>query len=132
MLVKQQRVNKWTTPFEKSQPYKVVEKHGNSVVLELPDGVHYKRSTTHVKPFKERESDPEEAAPQVPAIYPEEKEICPDEKGLHRVEEEWQAAEETLKQGHREEMPNRKTNQRASPRDRCVSDVRQRDMEIML
>ena len=49
MLVKQQRVNKWTTAFE-CQPYQVIEKHGNSVVVESPEGVKYKRNTTHVKP----------------------------------------------------------------------------------
>ena len=74
--MKQQHVNKWTTAFE-CQPYQVIEKHGNSVVVESPKGVQYKRNTTRVKPFQERESGPEvELTVQVPEIHPE-------KKGLH-------------------------------------------------
>jgi len=55
VLFKQQRVNKWTTQFA-SQPYEVVDKCGNSVLVESPDGVQYKRNTTHVKPYHERDN----------------------------------------------------------------------------
>ena len=74
MLVKQQRVNKCTTAFE-CQPYQVIKKHGNSVVVESPEGVQYKRNTTRVKLFQERESGLEgvKLSAQVPEIHPEEK-----------------------------------------------------------
>ena len=85
--VKQQRVNKWTTAIE-CQPYQVIQKHGNSVVVESPEGVQYKRNTTHVKPFQERESGAEEV--DLPAPVPE---IYSRDKGLHRTEEESPAAE---------------------------------------
>ena len=35
VLLKQQRVNKWSTSFE-SQPYEIVEKMGNSVLVKSP------------------------------------------------------------------------------------------------
>ena len=48
VLLKQQRLNKWTTPFE-SRPYELIDKRGNSVLIESPEGTQYKRNTTHVK-----------------------------------------------------------------------------------
>ena len=54
VLLKQQRLNNWTTPFE-SQPYELVDKCGNSVLIESPEGTQYKRNTTHVKLYHERE-----------------------------------------------------------------------------
>ena len=54
VLLKQQRLNKWTTPFE-SQPYELIDKCGNSVLVESPEGAQYKRNTTHVKLYHERE-----------------------------------------------------------------------------
>ena len=54
VLLKQQRLNKWTTPFE-SQPYELIDKCGNIVFVESPEGTQYKRNTTHVKLYHERE-----------------------------------------------------------------------------
>jgi hypothetical protein len=67
VLVRQQCIYKWTTVFE-NQPYQVINKHGNSVVVESPEGVQYKRNTTQVKPFQEREGGSEgiETSPTAP------------------------------------------------------------------
>ena len=54
VLLKQQQLNKWTTPFE-SQPYELIGKCGNSVLVESPEGAQYKRNTAHVKLYHERE-----------------------------------------------------------------------------
>ena len=54
VLLKQQRLNKWTTPFE-SRSYELIDKCGNSVLIESPEGTQYKRITTHVKLYLERE-----------------------------------------------------------------------------
>jgi hypothetical protein len=48
VLLRQQRINKWTTAFI-SQPYQVIGKHGNSVLVESPEGDQYERNTTHAK-----------------------------------------------------------------------------------
>ena len=53
-MLKQPRLNKWTTPFE-SRPYELIDKCGNSVLVESPEGTQYKRNTTHVKLYHERE-----------------------------------------------------------------------------
>ena len=63
VLLRQQRVNKWSTPFE-SQPYEVINKHGNSVVIESPEGVQYKRNSTHVKQYQERDPAVRQDAPE--------------------------------------------------------------------
>ena len=54
VLSKQQRLNKWTTPFE-SQPYELIDKRGNTVLVESPEGTQCKRNSTHVKLCHERE-----------------------------------------------------------------------------
>ena len=48
LLVKQERKNKLSTPFA-PEPYDVVTKTGNSVVVESPEGAQLIRNTTHVK-----------------------------------------------------------------------------------
>ena len=53
-MLKQPRLNKWTTPFE-SRPYELIDKCGNSVLVDSPEGTQYKRNTTHVKLYHERE-----------------------------------------------------------------------------
>lgn len=65
VLLKQPRANKWTTQFE-SQPYELIDKCGNSVMIRSPEGAQYKRNTTHVKLYHEREKPegPEKSAPQ--------------------------------------------------------------------
>ena len=64
VLLKQPRANKWTTRFE-SQPYELIDKCGNSVVIKSPEGAQYKRNSTHVKLYHEREKPegPEKSAP---------------------------------------------------------------------
>ena len=49
-----------------SQPYKLIGKCGNSVVIKSPEGAQYKRNTTCVKLYHEREKPkgPEKSAPQ--------------------------------------------------------------------
>jgi transposase InsO family protein len=49
-LMKKNKENKLSTTFH-SDPFKVVEKNGNSVVLESKEGVQYKRNVSHVKKF---------------------------------------------------------------------------------
>lgn len=65
VLLKQPRANKWTIQFE-SQPYELIDKCGNSVVIKSPEGAQYKRNTTHVKLYHEREKPegPEKSASQ--------------------------------------------------------------------
>lgn len=50
VLVKQNKENKLSTTFA-NQPYQVVSKEGNSVVVESPEGVQYQRNVTHVKRY---------------------------------------------------------------------------------
>ena len=62
VLVKQERKNKLSTPFA-PEPYDVVTKTGNSVVVESPEGVQLMRNTTHVKKYEETSQNPEETTP---------------------------------------------------------------------
>ena len=50
VLVKQERKDKFSTPFNPT-PYRVVNKTGNSVIVEAPGGAQYSRNTSHVKKF---------------------------------------------------------------------------------
>ena len=61
VLLKQQRLNKWTTPFE-SRPYELIDKCGNSVLIESLEGTQYKRNTTHVKFYHERDNQLSESS----------------------------------------------------------------------
>ena len=61
VLVKQERKNKLSTPFA-PEPYDVVTKTGNSVVVESPEGVQLMRNTTHVKRYEETSQNPEETS----------------------------------------------------------------------
>ncbi|PFX34964.1 Uncharacterized protein K02A2.6 [Stylophora pistillata] len=54
----EERKNKLKPTF-RPEPYRVLDKLGNSVVVETPDGVQYKRNSTHVKKFLERSNVPE-------------------------------------------------------------------------
>ena len=58
VLLKQQQQNKLTLTFS-PEPFRVLEKTGNSVVVESSEGIQYKRNSTHVKRFLERHSSPE-------------------------------------------------------------------------
>ena len=55
VIVKQDRENKMSTRFNPS-PFKVVERNGNSVVVESDQGVQCRRNVTHLIKFHEREN----------------------------------------------------------------------------
>ena len=57
VLLKQDKRNKLTPAFE-SDPYRVIEKHGNSVTIQSTEGVQYQRNSSHLKPYNEREPEP--------------------------------------------------------------------------
>ena len=69
VLVKQERKNKLSTPFA-PEPYDVVTKTGNSVVVESPEGVQLMRNTTHVKKYEETSQNPEETTPLLDVTDP--------------------------------------------------------------
>ena len=48
VLVQQERKDKLSTRFNPS-PYTVVNKHGNSLIVQSQEGVQYSRNTSHVK-----------------------------------------------------------------------------------
>ena len=58
VLLKQEGGNKLSTPFRKD-PCTVVDKIGNSVVVENKDGVMYRRNSSFVKKFHERNKEPD-------------------------------------------------------------------------
>lgn len=58
VLLRQEQRNKLTPTF-RPEPYRVLDKLGNRVVVESPDGVQYKRNSTHVKKFLGRSNAPE-------------------------------------------------------------------------
>ena len=60
-----------STPFA-PEPYEVVTKTGNSVVIESPNGVPLKRNNTHVKKYEERIVRQSEAIPLLVDIVPTE------------------------------------------------------------
>ena len=54
VLFKMKKSNKLSANFE-SEPYEIVEKKGNSVVVQSPEKVQYQRNVTEVKKFTPRE-----------------------------------------------------------------------------
>ena len=58
VLFRQDQKNKLTPTF-RPEPCRVLNKSGNSVMVELPDGVQYKRNSTHKKKLLERSNAPE-------------------------------------------------------------------------
>ena len=58
ILLRQDWKNKLAPTF-RPEPYRVLDKSGNSVVVESPVGVKYKRNSTHVKKFLQRSNVPE-------------------------------------------------------------------------
>ena len=58
VLSKQEPKNKLTSTF-RPEPYRVLDKSGNSVVVQSPDGVQYKRNSSHVNKFLARNNMPE-------------------------------------------------------------------------
>ena len=61
VLVKQRQTNKLSTPYA-PEPYTVVRKDGNSVVIESPEGVQYMRNSSHVKEYKQPAENQQQAA----------------------------------------------------------------------
>jgi len=55
VLLRQEKENKRSTPYKQS-PFTVIQKNGNSVLVEA-DGVQYRRNVTHVKKYFERDYD---------------------------------------------------------------------------
>ena len=74
VLVKQERKNKLSTPFS-PEPFDVVTKTGNGVVVESPGGVQLMRNATHVKKYEETSQNPEEATPLRDVTDPVEPEV---------------------------------------------------------
>ena len=54
VLLKKKKSDKLSVKFE-SEPYEIVEKKDNSVVIQLPEKVQYQRNVTEVKKFTPRE-----------------------------------------------------------------------------
>ena len=67
VLVKQDKSNKLDTPFA-PKPFTIVEKIGNSVVVQSQEGVKYSRNTSHVKKFHsaEEKENPENVLDKEP------------------------------------------------------------------
>ena len=66
MLEQQERKNKLTTRFEPS-PYTVVNKHGNSLIVQSPGGAQYSRNTSYVKKLLEI-GDTHDDTPSIPEM----------------------------------------------------------------
>ena len=66
VLVQQERKNKLTTRFEPST-YTVVDKHGNSLIVQSPGGAQYSRNTSHVKKLLEN-GDTHDNRPSIPEV----------------------------------------------------------------
>ena len=54
-VLEQRRENKLSPVYEK-EPYGVLARYGDQVVLKSPNGVQYKRNLQHIKPFNVPES----------------------------------------------------------------------------
>ena len=74
--MKQRQENKLVTPFA-PEPYEVISKHGNSVVIESPQGVQYKRNSTHVKKYFPREENLPPPADETDTVGQEEVHLPP-------------------------------------------------------
>ena len=55
VLIKQEKQNKLTTPFE-PKLYEIIKKSGNQVTVQDDDDKVYKRNVTEVKKFNEEET----------------------------------------------------------------------------
>ena len=65
VLIKQPYTNKMTTPFIPT-PYKLIEKNGNQCVVQSPEGVNYRRNTTHVKKYNNMQTEPKTETNPIP------------------------------------------------------------------
>ena len=69
VLLEKKRENKLSQSYE-SQPYSVVDKNGDQVVIRSPQGVEYKRNVTHVKKMENQE--PQALSSEQPPVANEE------------------------------------------------------------
>ena len=58
VLVQQEKRSKFSIPFNPN-PFVVVSKHGNSLVVQSQDGAEYSRNTPHVKKLQPNEKENE-------------------------------------------------------------------------
>ena len=68
VLVRQEKTNKFSTPFN-PEPFTIVNKTGNSVIVASPKGAQYSRNTSHVKKFMQTAHDADMPLSD-PAIQP--------------------------------------------------------------
>lgn len=66
VLVQQEKKNKLTTRFEPN-PYTLVNKHGNSLIVQSPGGAQYSRNASHVKKLLEN-GDTHNDTPSIPEM----------------------------------------------------------------
>ena len=74
VLLRRQAPSKIESPFN-NEPRVVVDRHGDQVIIETPDGVQRRRNITHTKPYvtpaetaknKERTEEDQTQQPEVP------------------------------------------------------------------
>ena len=68
VLLEKKKENKLSPCYEK-EPYQVISRYGDQVVLQSPEGVQYKRNLQHIKPFnipdsKEQETPLQDVEPR--------------------------------------------------------------------
>ena len=78
VLLEKRKENKLSPCYEK-EPYEVMSRYGDQVVLRSPQGVHYKRNLQHIKPFNMPDQEEQGTAPQdaEPRSEPKTTEIPP-------------------------------------------------------
>ena len=86
MLVQQEKKNKFSTPFNPN-PFVVVSKHENSLVVQSKDGAEYSRNTntSHVKKLQPNEKEDE--IRELP-IIPKEVVLLEDKEGMDKLDQE--------------------------------------------
>ena len=84
VLVQQEKRNKFSTPFNPN-PFVVVSKHGNSLVVQSQDGAEYSRNTSHVKKLQPNEKENETR--ELP-IIPKEVMLPQDRDGMDKIDQE--------------------------------------------
>lgn len=61
LLLRQKKVDKLSTPFHET-PFEVVDKYHSQVTVQSPEGVNYKRNSSHVKKFETGQESASEPA----------------------------------------------------------------------
>ena len=86
VLVQQEKRNKFSTPFNPN-PFMVVSKHGNSLVVQSQDGAEYSRNTSHVHVKKLQSNEKENETRKLP-IIPKEVVLPQDKNGMDKIDQE--------------------------------------------